>query len=339
MFVILNGALSQSQEKPVILSTKVGEQIDAGEREKYGIINLKFTDFKFGIFYRTPAGKYTLKVSYQDSDRKLKDTIINVDEIAVFNSAFRVEFFEPASKGEAPANPRFSIDSAGNSYVVKISNFYPDRLPFDRTDKKTVGQEPTVGFGASLSYFFVDFSPVQKFFEQVENYFRQQGWDIPKNKLNLGGSSMYSFNFYIRVVETMGIDLETGKSMNPDLDVWYSAGYLCYNLNLKKPAGIKPFAAIGLGKYSYYVESYYNATVNANGSYLEKITSSGSSVGFFLKTGCEIGPSSGGKYLPFCFNLFAAYSYFPKIETENYGYKTTVKLGGFRLGAGIRWYI
>jgi hypothetical protein len=322
-----------SQDKPVIISSKVGEQIDSVERIKYGILGGKFFDFKSAVFYRTNDGKYFVKINCA------KDTIISIDENTLFSTALRVEYFDDISKGIPPLNPKFLLDSTENNYAVRINNVYPDKLPFASSNRKSKPSDPIVGLGVSFSYMLVDLGPVQNFFNKVENSFKESGWEVGSNNLDFNVSAMYAFNLYIRLFSTLGLDFETGKSTNSDVDLWYSAGYLCYNFDLKKPGWIKPFVSAGIGKYSYYVEKFYNAEVNTNGAYLEKISSGGGRAGYFFKTGFDLGIPTGGRYLPFCLNVFALYSYFPEIRSEDYGYITAVKLGGVRLGAGLRIYL
>lgn len=336
-FSVYFAGISITQVKPVILSSRVGEDINSAEREKFVIIG-GYKDFKSAVFYRSSDGKYSMKVKYLDSEKRSRDTIVGLEQNNIFNLALRIEFFEDISEGIYPVNPEFSLDSAEGKYYVRIKNVNRDLLPFVNPKKEQKIFDPQVGFGLNYSYFKVDLSSVKSFFDAAENRFRQEGWPIPNNNLNFDVSQMYALNFYIRVYRTFGIDFETGRSTNSDVDFWYSAGYLCYNLDLKN-SPVKPFAAVGIGKYSYYAENIYNATVDSNGTYLEKISSGGGSVGYFLKTGFEIGAPTGGRYLPVCLNVFALYSFFPDIKSSVYGYETTVKLGGYRLGAGLRFYI
>lgn len=337
IFAVFLTGLAFSQEKPIIISTKVGEQIDAAERIKFGIIGGSFKDFQSAVFYRTSSRKYTVKIKFLNSANTERDTIIDTDENSVFTTALRVEFFNDLSKNRGPMNPKFSIDSTGDHYFVKISNVYPDKLPFAVTNGKHKNRYSEGGFGVSASRVWIDFSPVKNFFDAAENSFRQSGYTITPTNLNFDSPVMYAFDFYIRIYRTWGIDFEAGKSMGSDIDFWYSGGYISYHLELKKPGGVIPFAAVGAGKYSYYVEGIYNAPLEG-GAYLEKISSGGGAVGLFVKTGIDIGPSTGTYYLPFCFNVFASYSHFPKVKSTDYGYDTKLNLGGIRLGAGLRFY-
>ncbi|MBC8484674.1 MAG: hypothetical protein H8D45_01370, partial [Bacteroidetes bacterium] len=150
---------------------------------------------------------------------------------------------------------------------------------------------------------------------------------------------MYTLNLYIRIYETLGIEIETGKSISPDVEFWYSAGFLRYGFDFEKLPFIRPYVAAGIGKHSYFVEKTYNATVSSSGAYLEKISSAGGKVGYFLKTGFEAWVPTEGGYFPICLSAFTIYSYMPEINSSYYGYTTKVNLGGFRFGAGLRIYL
>ena len=337
IFVFLITGYSMSQDKPVIISKKVGEEINHQESEKYNLFR-KYSNLRSVAFYRTTEGKYYARIIFQTSDKNTKDTIIKLSEKLVFNAALRVEFYEDIVEGIHPKNPKFSLDTLDNKYFVRISNVYDNILPFVDTKRKLI-PNPSTGFDISFSYVSMDLSPVESFFDEAENSFRKEGWDIPKNNLNFNVSTMYTLNLYIRIYETFGIEIETGKSISPDVEFWYSAGFLRYRFDFEKLPFIRPYVSAGIGKNSYYVEKTYNATVDSSGAYLEKISSGGGKVGYFLKTGFEAWLPTEGGYFPISLNAFAIYSYIPEIKSTYYGCTTKVKLGGFRFGAGLRIYL
>ena len=326
-----------SQDKLVIISKKVGEEINHKESERYNLFR-KYRDLRSIAFYCTAEGKYYARIIYTTSDKKAKDTIIKLSEKSIFKAALQVEFYEDIRKGFYPKNPIYSLDTLDNKYYVRISNVYDDVLPFIESKRKLI-PNPSTGFDISFSYVSLDLSPVESFFEDAENSFRREGWNIPKNNLNFNVSAMYTLNLYIRIYKTFGIEIETGKSIGPDVEFWYSAGFLRYSFDIENLPVIRPYVSVGIGKHSYFTEATYNnAIVSSGGAYLEKITSEGGKVGYFLKTGLEAWAPTEGGYFPICLNAFAAYSYIPEIISTDYGYTTKVKLGGFRFGAGLRIY-
>ena len=327
-----------SQDSPVIISKKVGEEINPSESVRYNLFR-KYQDFRSAAFYRTDEGKFYARIIYQTSDKNTKDTIIELSKRSLFNTALRIEFYKDISEGIHPKNPKFSLDTLDNKYIVKISNVYEDVLPFVDPNRKLRIPNPSSGLGISFSYVSLDLSSVETFFEEAENSFRKDGWSIPKNNLNFNVSKMYTLNLYIRIYETLGIEIETGKSISPDVEFWYSAGFLRYGFDFEKLPFIRPYVAAGIGKHSYFVEKTYNATVSSSGAYLEKISSAGGKVGYFLKTGFEAWVPTEGGYFPICLSAFTIYSYMPEINSSYYGYTTKVNLGGFRFGAGLRIYL
>jgi hypothetical protein len=338
IFVFLISGYSMSQDKPVILSEKVGEIVDLQESEKYNLFG-KYQNFKSASYYRNSEGKYYVKISYQISEKSTKDTIIVLSEKKVFNTALRFEFYEDIVEGIYPKNPKFSLDTLDNKYFVMISNVYKDILPFVDPKQKLIPNRSS-SLGVSFSYVPLDLSSVKSFFDEAENSFRRDGWNIPKNNLNFNVSAMYSFNLYIRIYKTLGLEFETGKSIGPNVEFWSSAGFVRYGFDFEKLPGIRPFVSAGIGKQSYYVEATYNnAIVDSSGAYLDKIWSGGGKVGYFLKTGFEAWLPTKSGYFPICLNAFAIYSYIPEITSTSYGYTTKVKLGGFRFGAGLRIYL
>jgi hypothetical protein len=337
LIVLLISGFLTAQDKLVIISEKVGKEINSSESKRYNLFR-KFKDLKSVVFYRNLEGKFTAKITYLTSDMNVKDTIIKISKTTLFKAAIRVEFYEDISKGFKPKDPEFSLDTLNNKYYVRISNVYKDVLPFVDPKRKRI-PKPLVGFDISLSYFSPDLGSVESFFEEAENSFRREGWNIPKNNLNFKVSKMYSFNFYVRIYKTLGIEIETGKSIGPDIELWYSAGFLRYGCDIEKLPGIRPYVSAGIGKHSYFVEATYNnAIVSSGGAYLERISSEGGKVGYFLKTGFEAWAPTEFGYFPICLNAFVAYSHIPEIVSTDYGYTTKVNLGGFRFGAGLRVY-
>ena len=339
IFVFLISGYSMSQDSPVIISKKVGEEINPSESVRYNLFR-KYQDFRSAAFYRTDEGKFYARIIYQTSDKNTKDTIIELSERSLFNTALRIEFYKDISEGIHSKNPKYSLDTLDNKYFVRISNVYEDVLPFVDPNRKFRIPNHSAGLGISFSYISLDLSSVESFFEEAENSFRREGWNIPKNNLNFNVSLMYTFNLYIRIYETLGIEFETGKSISPDVEFWHSAGFLRYGFAFEKLPFIRPYVSAGIGKHSYSVESTYNnARVSTSGAYLEKISSGGGKVGYFLKTGFEAWVPTEGRFVPICLNAFAIYSHIPEINSSYYGYTTKVKLGGFRFGAGLRIYL
>ena len=339
LFVFITAGFTMSQDTPIIISKKVGEIVDSQEGEKYELFG-KYQNFKSATFYRTAKGKYYAKIIYQTSDMNTKDTIIELSEKKIFNTALRIEFYKDISEGIHPKNPKFSLDTLDNKYYVRISNVYKDVLPFVEPNRKLRIPNSSTGLGISFSNVSLDMNSVKSFFEEAENSFRREGYDIPNNNLNFNVSTMYTLNLYIRIYETFGIEIETGKSISPDVEFWYSAGFMRYSFDLEQLPGIRPFVSAGIGKHSYYIEATYNkAVVDPSGAYLDRISSGGGKVGYFLKTGFEAWVPTDGGYFPICLNAFAIYSFIPEIESIDNGYTTKVKLGGFRFGAGLRIYL
>ena len=337
LLLFITAEFSISQDKPVILSEKVGDILDSQEGEKYDLFR-NYQNFKSAFFYRSSEGKYYVKIIYQTSDKNTKDTIIELSEKKIFNTALRIEFYKDISEGIYPKNPKFSLDTLDNKYFVKITNVYKDVLSFVDANRKLIPNHSS-GLGISYSYVSLDLRPVESFFEEAENVFRREGWNIPKNNLNFNVSAMYTFNLYFRIYKNFGIEFETGKSISPDVEFWYSAGFLRYRFDLEQLPVIRPFVSAGIGKHSYYVEKTYNATVDPSGAYLEKISSGGGKVGYFLKTGFEAWAPNEVGYFPICLNGFVIYSYIPEIKSTDNGYTTKVKLGGFSFGGGLRIYL
>lgn len=80
-FPSLNIALAEDKEKVIIISEKVGEVIDAEERERYGLWP-EIKGFKSVTFIQLADGSYVAEVTYEE-DREEKKTRTPQSEIAM----------------------------------------------------------------------------------------------------------------------------------------------------------------------------------------------------------------------------------------------------------------
>ncbi|MGA2668952.1 MAG: hypothetical protein ABSF32_08545 [Ignavibacteria bacterium] len=337
LLLILSIHITNSQDKTVIISNKVGAEIDKKENEQYNLFTY-LENFYSAVFYRTDKDKYYMKVRTIDDNKSVKDTIINLSERNIFNFAYRVENAHDINRGYMPPEGKYTLDTMNNMLKVTISGIYPDLFPFVKPGKKLPLVDPSFGFGISYSYAFVDLSPVASFFRNVENYYQQQGYGVPSNNLNFSSHHMYLFYFDVALYKTLNIEIEAGKSPG-DVDLWYAGMYLGYTQKFKNLRWLRPQIAAGYGGFSYHTEYSYGTIVDPQyGGVLDKIISGGGSTGFMIKAGLDIAVTSE-QTSPIAFNISVSRSFFPDISNNTYGYMTKVNLSSYRFSAGLRIYL
>jgi hypothetical protein len=337
IFLILPGLSSNSQDKPVVISNKVGAEIDVKENEKFNLFPL-WENFNSAVFYKTNDSGYYVKIKRTEDGKSLKDTIVDLSERNIFNFAYRIEYADELSQGYMPPEGKYTLDTANNMFKVTISGTYRDLFPFVKPGKKLPLLDPFFGFGISYSYAFVDLSPVASFFRNVEGYFQKQGYNVPSNNTDFNTHHMYMFNCNFRLFKTLSLEVEAGKSPG-DIDLWYAGMYFNYIHKFKNLRWFRPQIAAGLASYSYYTEHKYGTIIDPeNGGVLDKIVCRGGGRGFILKMGLDIGIETG-QTIPIALNVSLSRSFFPEITNSMYGYMTRVNFSSFRFSTGMRIYI
>lgn len=336
LLFILFAHTSSSQDKPVILSNKLGAEIDIKENEEYKLFTY-IENFNSAVFYKTNDGKYYAKVRTVDDNKTVKDTIINFSEKNIYNIAYRIEHAKDVSNGYMPPEGKYTLDTVNNTLKVTFGGKYSDLFPFVKPGKKLPLSDPSFGCGLSYSYVFVDLSPVASYFKNVENYFQQQGYGVPSNNLNFSPHHMYLFYCGIPLYRTLDIEIEAGKSPG-DVDFWYAGMYLGYTHKFKNLRWFRPQIAVGWGGYSYSTEYSYGVIVDPEHSgTLDKITSEGGSTGFIIKAGVDFALVTA-QTTPMALNISLSRTFFPEITNSDYGYETKLNFSSFRLSAGFRIY-
>ena len=123
-FPSLNIALAEDQEKVIIISEKVGEVIDAEERERYGLWP-EIKGFKSVTFIQLTDGSYVAEVTYEE-DREEKKTRTPQSEIAIKSLKSYIEKvsegkIQPVSLADEEKTEEEKSESYSQGELVSIS--------------------------------------------------------------------------------------------------------------------------------------------------------------------------------------------------------------------------
>lgn len=345
---------SGQHKKQVLLSEKVGLVIDKAEKTKYQLF-YKIKGFTEAVIYSDSTGNYYSIIQSENDSKVKKDTMIYYKEEDIIKLAEQIQFFDEIQNGSHSfGEVTASIITKNDIVYIVLKEDISKRITktsqdnktsfhfyeFPKSNQRNKKNYPDFGFGYSMSYSNIDFSPVTNYVNNVENYLISKGFDVKKSNLNLDNYPVSTLSTFIRLYKDFGLSAEIGlRNIGGFSDFRYFSIYLQYHFRLRNSDWLQPHLALGVKSLRYTISFHYHDYNAEQTEYLEEIKSEGESLGFLIKAGTEVRMIEFSEASSFVFDVFCKYAFIREQESaEYYGYKTKLNLSNISAGAGIKIY-
>lgn len=362
----VNKILAQDGFKVVILSTRVGPEIDKSESNYFHLFKF-INGFNRAVFYQTPQRTYFARIKLVGADSKMRDTTITYPQNLLLILSEKINHFEELVKGkyQMGQNPgvlqvvggeEIAQDTTLEEVVRKtisaeLANPFPEsttaasRLPdilplAPYTGKFKRESYPNWGFGIGASTYSPDFSKLEPAYTAIENKYRNQGYPMGHFCPNSELMRIFWYHMKIRFSRNFALLLETGSSVGGgDAGLKAVSASMLYQFRFVKTDWFRPYAGAGVShtrfnlrpKYGNRISAYYG---HGSYAYLDAVKSEGGKMGFTLTGGIEF-YIQGAPSL----SLYGNYFMVPAVETSTLdGGKASVNLSSIAAGARISIY-
>jgi hypothetical protein len=280
-------ARAQDSVQVVILSEKVGQEIDAREREYYHLFS-QIEGFHSARIIRTPDGTFEVRFLCAGADGKISSRILQYEGATLLNMAEKIDHFEELKSGDyimgsRPAKLRVITAQSSVPEEITVKFAEPAQavvramalLPNVTSDPPVDLQKyPRFRCGAGIYGYTPNADAVSTLLGSVEQAARSQGYPVGSRKIFLDISSLYAFTLGVDITRDISVELEAGRT-GGDGDfslktVSFSVVYCVNSLNF---VFLRPFLGVGISKYDFAAghEYLYGATkpADSTGGYWE----------------------------------------------------------------------
>ncbi len=331
LFLVMPVA-AQDSVKTIILSPRVGTEIDSDERKQFGLFR-HFQEFVRAVFYALNHDTYYCVVTYRSGGSE-KDSVISYGTRALHALAEKINHYEALvagtyTMGQDPATIQVygggSIPYAGQLKPTDRSRSgFDDLLPYARsriseTPFRSLVEFPIMSLGLSFSTYYPDLSGINDAFNTIENRYRTSQYQISHVNPDLNTSSLFWLSLVVHLSNASSILLETVNQKNFKV---LSAGYLYRFATFDEI--FSGLVGGGIGRYYFFGTVLYHQPINNAYYYLDEIRYSGGAIGFTIQLGFEVGHVDNVRVSVFIKNISI-----PPVETTlQEGVTATVRLGG-----------
>lgn len=353
------GIFAQDSIQVVILSDKVGQEIDAREREYYHLFS-PIDGFQSARIIRTPDGKFEVRFLYAGPDGKVSSKILQYEGVTLLNMAEKVDHFEELKSGTYAMGSRpakLQVVNAKTLLPEEITVKIPERQEAEistTTLFPNVNPEPPIDLqkfprfrcGAGISEYSPNADAVSSMLNRIEQAARNEGYSMFTQKILLDLSFLYGFTLGVDITRDISVELETGKAEgNANVSLKTVSFSLVYYVNNFTIGFLRPYLGVGIARYNLAAGRKYEYGArkppDSTGGYWEfasvwfKGNSQATAPTFVV--GLETVPTRG--QMGFALRLGAKYVNCPPISVSAAGF-TSSELDMKRLsfGANIFFY-
>jgi hypothetical protein len=352
----------------VILSPKVGHTINLYERNNYNLFQ-QYDNFDSAAVFVLNNKMYFVQFFLRDingvdtnlsvwySERLIKilsEKIDHFDELKygdyrIGDSEAKLSFMIPDLTTHLPASQTsYIVEPISVNQKQSLQSSWSNELPFSKNNYTEENPERWMALGISLTAISHDFSGVNQAFTAIENKYRAQGYTIAFHETKIDFSSWIGAYLQLRLYNNFHAVIETGNQLSTENKYYGNEKYymasasILYEYHPSEIKWIRTYISLGAGKYHFEINRNYGSSnrisetspTNQSYYYLDKLSSSGGSVGFPLAFGIDIVPDQ-----LFGFGVYGKYLFAPKINIESGdGLKYSVNLSGFHLGGRFSIY-
>ncbi len=317
---------SQSSDRVIIVSPRVGTEIDQQERLYYYLFQ-SFDKFQQGVFYVTPDDSFYVRIRLQTAKGE-QDTVIQYSKNALMRFAEKIDHIEEIIAGTykmGSTSPKIIVADGEQfvrdtvqyySFPMPVNKILSDQLPFD--DQSHFEEEfPKWSFGIGYSTYDPDFSELRDAFIVVANRYKSkvignQFFSPQKPALNF--SPLFWYTLSLRLSQEISLSAEVSQMKEgEDNFSAYLLSLFYYPPSLDMEP-LHPFLGIGYGRTYFSTTVPYGVVIDTISKYqvatFDKISSSAGEYGYLLTSGCDVDISSH-----YNIQLSLCYLIVPEIKT------------------------
>ncbi len=349
---------SQDSLRVVILSERVGPEIDAAKREKYLIFS-NIEGFRRAIVFQRSDGKFLVRFDIVGRGGSSNQTVVEYSSKTLLMLAEKINHFEEIVAGEYVwGSDRATLKVGGERSIAwkDLPGEYPsaapplpatsDLLPFWANERPAESESfPQLSFRTGISTTPGDIGGIAELITDIENHYRQQGYSVARMQEDLNFDPSLWFSLALDFSHLLGVTVETAKTLGGDLDMKSVGVSLVCRPPIHALAHLRPFVGAGLISSTFSVAKEYTysdriSPVDTTGGYmrLTRIGVQGSSrkSGGMLTMGLELRDLD---LTSFALQIFAKYIFIPSISVSSTsGGARDIRLGGFLLGGNLILY-
>ena len=342
LLAVCSSLVAQDSVKTVILSPRVGQEIDSTERAYFRIFS-HIIGFERATMFQRSDSSYFVRVTFQPVYGTMRDTIIDFPEIQVFMTAEKINHFEGIIDGSYrlgmdPARPTYADGKTTSGKNAGLQNhgtnigsgLYADWLPLvpDSVDELLIDDPIGIWMGVGLSSYAPDYCGLSVAYRAVEGKYRAQGILVGHREPSFGSSTVLWLNFKFRLSGEFLILLDAGTQLDGEVGFKAAAASLQYNLRMFSQGAVHPYVAAGIGHYRISATQQYGSSIG-QGITLDALLIDAASFGYSFSVGIE-----GGNR--FIWTVFASYLQVPVAHLRtSLGTDANIDMSSVLLGAKI----
>jgi hypothetical protein len=355
----------------VILSERVGPEIDAAEREKFHLFP-QVEGFERAVIVENSADStFYARIDVGDKGGNHWKMTVKYSLVTLLSMAEKINHFQEIVDGKYvwgsdPAKLQIlggppvtwrDID-AGSKSTLQAAQRSSDLLPFwNGTPPVALVSYPRLGASIGVSTYQPDLSGINELVTLTEEAFQGGGYPIRHVPPNLTLDPLVWYSLTLDISSSFRLVLDAAKASNNEGLTFKLAGAsLLYNIPLKSIDFLKPYIGLGFARYSFSMGQnlshddqitpndsagfhYYLAGIGINGSAAQ--------TGYLVAFGVRLAPygSAGWAF----FDLFGRYLAVPSMTvtsmtvnsmdgTSTVGQTREIRLHSLALGASFVLY-
>jgi hypothetical protein len=330
--------LAQDSDKVVILSPRVGTMIDASERDHFHLFP-QIKGFNRAVVYETPGKTYYTVIVSVRPDGTTKQTIVPYREDELLKLAEQIDHFEDLEKGTYQMGQQHAtlrVVGRQGQVVEQQSDLLPFAL---KTNESPLESFPQLGVGVGISASSLDPGGIAVAFNAIEQKYRNQGYTINHQSLNLNSPTQFKCNLTLRFSQSFALLVDVGRSFETELELKTVSASALYRFTVFKQRWFRPFVGGGIAFSRFSFEKKYGERISpirpgGDYDYLESVSAEGGNTGLMLASGADLVLSPSG-----VFSVYLNYLASSTAEATVSGIQhASVKFGGLVPGARLSIY-
>lgn len=332
----------QDSSKIVILSPRVGPEIDRAERDRFRLFS-QIRGFERAEILVGADNTYYARVLTRDQEGSMRDTIISYSEMYVFMLAEKINHLEDLENGTYRMGtdpPKLQtvggfrvtqkVELRANQQPIPQRRF-PDKLGLatELIDESLMEDYPTMGFGLGVSSYSPDYSGLKSAYIEIEDKYRNQGIYVPRREPSFGSSAFFLWlNFKVKFSNTFAFLCEAGTKLSGESKSEAASVSVLYTIRGITPDGFHPYVGVGIGHYRISAEQHIGASLG-NDVTLDALLIDAANVGYNLTAGVEAGTRG-------MWSIYGSYLYVPAVtKGTTSGVAAKVDLSSVVFGARV----
>jgi len=349
---------SQDSLKIVILSERVGREVDAAEHERFRVFS-QIKGFRKAVVLRAADGKYFVQFDVIGPGNTATQMVVEYSEATLFMIAEKINHFEEAVDGKYVwGSDRPTLDVVGGKSVTwkELEEKHavssgglsqrPDLFPFYANEPPEQPEPfPRLSFRTGISTSASDFGGIQQLVTTVEDHYREQGYPVRESSVDPKLGPLLWFSLGLDLAPAFGLTLETSTALGGDCTMKTVAASVVYRPSFLGSNAFRPYVGAGVLSTFFSIEQVY--------LHSDRVSPVDSTDGYSVLAaiGVQGKTRKGGGLVTigfewrekvsasFAVQAFARYLLVPPMTvTSSYGETRDISLRGFVLGGSLALY-